>query len=132
MEDLNEQQRLAYEFNYYQKAIFTMHIKKIDKAPDVDVHIPWFLDCNRQRYPYWLGQADPRNKVFVEALSKKGNQVKDGEEPMLFLIEGCNDFVGKNYVPCPESWIKINKTLDDPGAGIWARKVLMKRVKVED
>jgi len=40
---------------------------RIFKISDVEpklleniVHIPWFLDCNRDRYPYWDGKHDTR------------------------------------------------------------------------
>ena len=30
--------------------------------------VPWFLQCNDRRFPYWFGAADPRNQRLVDAL----------------------------------------------------------------
>ena len=34
-------------------------------------YIPWWLACNPQRFPYWFGQPDPRNKELVAEFSSK-------------------------------------------------------------
>ena len=31
-------------------------------------YVPWYLDCNRDRYPYWFGKLDSRNTFLVESL----------------------------------------------------------------
>ena len=28
-------------------------------------YIPWWLQCNPERYPYWFGKPDPRNKDLL-------------------------------------------------------------------
>ena len=34
----------------------------MDEVEDMDKFIPWFLECNPGRFPYWFGALDPRNK----------------------------------------------------------------------
>ena len=31
------------------------------------VHLPWYLSCNRERFPYWFGKRDPRNLDLLQA-----------------------------------------------------------------
>ena len=133
VDQLNDQQKLAYDLEYVQMAIHTMYLHNLTRAQDAEPHTPWFLECNKERYPYWWGEPDTRNKVFVDALKKGDHQdINDDEETKLFLIEGCNEHFGENLIPCRESWIKINKTVDDPGAVVWARRVLIKKEEIED
>jgi len=35
---------------------------------DVEKYIPWWLDCNKNRYPYWYGNREPRVENLFEAL----------------------------------------------------------------
>ena len=34
----------------------------MDEVEDMDKFVPWFLECNPGRFPYWFGTLDPRNK----------------------------------------------------------------------
>ena len=31
------------------------------------MHLPWYLSCNRERFPYWFGKSDPRNIDLLQA-----------------------------------------------------------------
>ena len=114
---------LAYKLEYVQKHLFPMNVVPLSNVTDISAYVPWFLACNRQRFPYWFGFPDPRNKDFLKYLEKQGNQ----EKRKLFLQEGCFDEPGKQDIPCIGTWIKVNKSLDDPGAGAWARPVKVKK-----
>ena len=51
----------------------------LDQAPDVTPYVPWFLDCNKQRFPYWFGHPDPRNHHLLamrSGLGQRGGQDK--------------------------------------------------------
>ena len=39
----------------------------IDHQVVPSVHLPWYLSCNKERYPYWLGKSDPRNWDLLQA-----------------------------------------------------------------
>ena len=39
-------------------------------APDVDADVPYHLRCNKDRFPYWYGKHDPRNKKLKERIEK--------------------------------------------------------------
>ena len=116
---------LAYKLEYVQNHLYPMNVDPMSNVTDVFAYVPWFLACNQQRYPYWFGLPDPRNKDFVQSLGQQG---KVNTQKKLFLKEGCFDEPGKNEIPCLSGWIKVNNNLDDPGAGAWARPV---RVKME-
>ena len=81
------------------------------------------------------GAPDPRNKDFVSAINMAPKSEGPGNINMLvsenkdnpkklFFKEGCFDEEQIIFVPCISSWIKVNKSVDDPGAGVWARRVL--------
>ena len=118
--DLDSQQDLAFRLEYVQSALYPMRVDNIANSSDIDPFVPWFLACNKQRFPYWFGHPDPRNQAFVDAL---GETNKDLGTKKLFLIEGCFDEAFKNDLPCLESWIKMKANTSDPGAGVWARRV---------
>ena len=118
--DLDRQQDLAYRLEYVQSALYPMNVDPLAKSSDIDPFVPWFLACNKQRFPYWYGHPDPRNQAFVDAL---GETNKDMGTKKLFLTEGCFDETLRNDQPCLESWIKVKANTTDPGAGVWARRV---------
>ena len=41
----------------------------VKKVSDVEVEVPYFLQCNKDRFPYWFGSIDPRNELLRESLS---------------------------------------------------------------
>ena len=56
---------------YYKLDGRTCWLENVDDIKDVDdvyKYVPWFLDCNPGRYPYWYGKADPRNQDLFESL----------------------------------------------------------------
>ena len=38
----------------------------ISEVEDIKLELPWFLECNPQRYPYWNNKPDTRNKIYFE------------------------------------------------------------------
>ena len=40
----------------------------IEKVVDVTAEVPLSLDCNKERFPYWFGLSDPRNKILHNKL----------------------------------------------------------------
>ena len=32
--------------------------------------MPYYLECNQKRFPYWYGKTDPRNKILHQSLTK--------------------------------------------------------------
>ena len=40
----------------------------MESVTDMTAYVPWWLDCNRARYPYWYGQREPRLQQLYEAL----------------------------------------------------------------
>ena len=39
---------------------------------DVPTVIPWWLECNPGRFPYWHGKKEPRNRVLLWAIEQGG------------------------------------------------------------
>ena len=91
---------------------------------DVSAYVPWYLACNKERFPYWYGAPDPRNKDFVKALTTGHNTVSTNKK-LLFFKQGCLDDPFITSTPCIGSFIKQNVSLNDPGAGVWTRRFLV-------
>ena len=41
------------------------------------VHLPWYLSCNRERFPYWFGKSDPRNLDLLQAFPALARSIAD-------------------------------------------------------
>ena len=124
LEDLNKQQDLVYTLDYVQDWLFPMLVDPLSSSPDAEPHVPWFLACNAERYPYWHGRADPRNTAFLAALQCSGQY--SSQPTKLFIEEGCYDESASHSHtrPCLSGWIKLMGTEDDvAGAAGWGRRV---------
>ena len=42
----------------------------INDVEDIKLELPWFLECNPRRYPYWTGKPDPRNEIYFEKIKQ--------------------------------------------------------------
>ena len=40
----------------------------MEGVTDMERYMPWWLDCNKERFPYWYGQREPRLVQLYEAL----------------------------------------------------------------
>ena len=67
---LDDQIIIPDTYNLEWEAEWRKRRDAVSSITDMKKYIPWFLDCNRQRYPYWFGKLDPRNKLLFEALKK--------------------------------------------------------------
>ena len=61
---------------------------------DKKAFIPWFLNCNRERLPYWFGKKDPRNEVFDREIRKFGKTIN------FYRIKMCQQLFGGAPVTC--------------------------------
>ena len=54
------------------------------QVTDITPYLPWWLECNPDRFPYWWGRPDPRNVDLLEAMtSDKTRRVE--EQPMPYM-----------------------------------------------
>ena len=68
---------------------------------DITTEVPRYLDCNRQRFPYWFGQNDPRNEKIVQALREFGGDSGHVEKKCKYLFKTKLEFsntTGVEYV----------------------------------
>ena len=108
LEDLDQQQTALYKWEYVQHGIVTFLINDDDFDPADNVtdirydevyirisifilhhpphrpDIPWFLACNKDRFPYWFGEADPRNKNLLQALSSGSSPLSMDQRQAMF------------------------------------------------
>ena len=64
-DDVDKEQERYY--NLESRACWKANRDDIEDAKDVEKYIPWFLECNQDRYPYWFGKPDPRNQYLADA-----------------------------------------------------------------
>ena len=50
------------------KVFWKSSTDSVSSVTDVPVLLPWFLECNPARFPYWWGRPDPRNTVILAAM----------------------------------------------------------------
>jgi len=80
--DLEEQQMMVY--NLDTKPFWRSEVDEIEKVDDISKQLPWFLECNPDRYPYWFGKPDPRNVQLVAAMH---SGAKRDEKPLVSNYE---------------------------------------------
>jgi hypothetical protein len=66
LEDLEVEQADLY--NLENKKFWLNRTDPVESLTDVENYIPWLLECNPDRFPYWYGRPDPRNKNLLNAL----------------------------------------------------------------
>ena len=49
----------------HSERIFTDDISDVT---DVVPQLPWYLDCNRERFPYWFGMVEPRHRIIHQKI----------------------------------------------------------------
>ena len=105
LEQWNTEQQYLYNLTY--RANFHNSLDNIENAHDVDPEVPYFLQCNKNRYPYWFGKTDPRNEDFMKILQdfrqKHGLHPKV-KCPLLFNLAyvGLNKTNFAAIVTCPD------------------------------
>lgn len=56
-------------YNLDTKPFWRSEVDEIDKVDDISKQLPWFLECNPDRYPYWW--AFLRFKINIVMLVEK-------------------------------------------------------------
>ena len=59
-------------FNLTNKARWLRRVDPASSVKDVTTSLPWWLECNPDRYPYWFGGHDRRNERLLEAMHSGG------------------------------------------------------------
>jgi len=68
LETLYDVQLGIYNLEY--RKFWLSRIDPIAKVNDIDPYIPWWLECNKERFPYWFGEREPRLEQLFEAFQK--------------------------------------------------------------
>ena len=42
----------------------------METVTDIVMEVPWWLECNKARFPYWFGRREPRLEVLYDALQR--------------------------------------------------------------
>ena len=69
-EDIDKMQELRSNNQDNFAKLFSSRLERINMINDTAKFVPWFLECNEKRYPYWYGVKDPRNKFLYDAITK--------------------------------------------------------------
>ena len=124
--DLDSQQDMLYRLDYSQTWLLPMLLDPLPQD-DIEPTVPWFLACNKERYPYWYGLPDPRNQAFLRALQSGGvGGGGGGGEKKLYFQSGCFKTSGSVALPCLSGWQRINNFKDpnnDPAAVAWGKRI---------
>ena len=69
-EDIDKMQELRNNNQDHFAKLFSSRLESINMINDTAKFVPWFLECNAKRYPYWFGKPDKRNRDLQEALKE--------------------------------------------------------------
>ena len=50
------------------KPVYLEKCDPVESVTDVETRLPWWLECNRARFPYWYGAREPRLVALYDAL----------------------------------------------------------------
>ena len=67
--ELDRQQARIFELA--NKPSWLKRIDPVSSVTDIVSKLPWWLECNPARYPYWFGQSDPRNELLLKAMQSE-------------------------------------------------------------
>ena len=67
LDDINQEQQDLY--NFVGSETWLERCDNVTSITDMSRYVPWFLECNQNRYPYWFGNPEARNKYLFEALN---------------------------------------------------------------
>ena len=42
----------------------------MSEVSDITPYLPWWLECNKERFPYWFGEREPRLRQLYQALQR--------------------------------------------------------------
>merc|ERR1719468_1108685 len=65
---LNLEQDRIYKLQY--RPMFLDKSDPVAEATDLIPKIPYYLSCNRERFPYWFGHPDKRNGDFLDKIKQ--------------------------------------------------------------
>ena len=89
--DLALEQVRVYSLSY--RMMWQEALDPVESVHDVDFQLPWFLDCNRERFPYWYGRLDPRNDLLLDRITNFKNK-----EANVQGSKNCPYLFYKNYI----------------------------------
>ena len=109
LSDMAREQENLY--NMVDKQCWLAQCDSMDKVKDVEKFIPWFLTCNPNRYPYWIGEADSRNEDLLKSMQKIALSIKHVTQSYWEKSIAKKLFKHSIY-PIPESGSKLNEFFD--------------------
>ena len=62
----------AFDIHLILSLLLNTVLDDVKSVEDISAEVPRYLACNQQRFPYWFGQNDPRNKKIHQALREFG------------------------------------------------------------
>ena len=68
LSDMALEQKWLY--TQYYRPMWAEAMDPVEIVDDDELYIPWFLDCNRERFPYWFGKEDPRNQNLLNRMKE--------------------------------------------------------------
>ena len=57
-------------YTQYYRRMWADLLDSVEMVDDVELYIPWFLDCNSEHFHYWFGKEDPRNQNLLNRLKE--------------------------------------------------------------
>ena len=82
IEEMEEEQERLYNLHY--RSCWGADTDSVEKSIDVKPYLPWFLECNPERFPYWFGKPDGRYQKMLEIMVAFRNKVQYTKQKEIF------------------------------------------------
>ena len=82
IEEMEEEQERLYNLHY--RSCWGADTDSVEKSIDVKPYLPWFLECNPKRFPYWFGKPDRRYQKMLDIIVALRNKFKFPEQNETF------------------------------------------------
>ena len=76
---------IADTYNFKNHEGWRARCDNVSSITDMERYIPWYLDCNRDRYPYWFGKLDSRNSFLAESLQNYFSTIEIKHQTLVFF-----------------------------------------------
>ena len=60
-------------YNFVSHRSWKARSDNINTVTDMKKYVPWYLECNPDRFPYWFGNIDSRNNFLINEIQRYFN-----------------------------------------------------------
>ena len=86
----NNIQSVSDSYNFVSHRSWKARSDNINTVTDMKKYVPWYLECNSDRFPYWFGNIDSRNNFLINEIQRYFNHLMKLSLTMRLLAKSLN------------------------------------------